>query len=68
MPSSTTKQARVMSAIAHGWRPSKGSVAKIPVGVAKEFHAADAGSKYGARRGKSVIHNIHDMLRSRRSK
>ena len=36
-----------MSAIAHGWKP-KGSVAKIPVKVAKEFHAADAGHKYGA--------------------
>lgn len=30
-----------MAAIAHGWRPSKGSVARIPVEVAKEFHAAD---------------------------
>jgi hypothetical protein len=36
-----------MSAIAHGWRPS-GSAAKIPVKVAKEFHSADAGHKYGA--------------------
>lgn len=46
MPSSTTKQAKVMSAIAHGWKP-KGSVAKIPVKVAKDFHKADAGHKYG---------------------
>jgi len=46
MPSSTTKQAKVMSAIAHGWKP-KGSVAKIPVKVAEDFHAADAGHKYG---------------------
>src|SRR5262249_25391242 len=47
MPSHTTKQAKVMSAIAHGWEPSHGDVAKIPVEVAKEFHAADAGHKYG---------------------
>jgi hypothetical protein len=47
MPSSTVKQAKVMSAIAHGWHPDKGSVAKIPVKVAKEFHAADKGHKYG---------------------
>lgn len=46
MPSSSTKQAKVMSAIAHGWKP-KGSVAKIPVKVAKDFHKADAGHKYG---------------------
>ena len=41
MPSRTTKQAKVMSAIAHGWEPTHGDVAKIPVKVAKEFHAAD---------------------------
>lgn len=35
-----------MSAIAHGWRPSG---LDIPVKVAKEFHEADAGSKYGAK-------------------
>lgn len=47
MPSSTTKQAKVMSAISHGWHPDKGSVAKIPVKVAEDFHAADKGHKYG---------------------
>lgn len=46
MPSKTPKQAKVMSAVAHGWKP-KGSAAGIPVKVAKEFHAADAGKKYG---------------------
>ena len=46
MPSSTPKQARVMSAIAHGWRPT-GSAVNIPVKVAEEFHAADKGHKYG---------------------
>jgi len=44
MPSSTVKQARVMSAISHGWHPSN---LNIPVKVAKEFHAADKGHKYG---------------------
>src|SRR5262245_44950609 len=46
MPSHSVKQARVMSAIAHGWRPT-GKAAGIPVSVAKEFHAADKGKKYG---------------------
>lgn len=46
MPSHSVKQAKTMSAIAHGWKP-KGKAAGIPVKVAKEFHAADAGKKYG---------------------
>jgi hypothetical protein len=46
MPSSTVKQAKVMSALAHGWHPT-GKAAKIPKKVAVEFHAADAGHKYG---------------------
>ena len=46
MPSHSVKQAKTMSAIAHGWKP-KGSAAGIPVKVAKEFHAADKGHKYG---------------------
>jgi len=46
MPSRSPEQAKTMSAIAHGWRPT-GSAAGIPVKVAKEFHAADKGHKYG---------------------
>jgi hypothetical protein len=46
MPSSTPKQARVMSAVAHGWKPEG---LNIPVSVAKEFHQADKGHKYGAK-------------------
>lgn len=53
MPSHSVEQAKTMSAIAHGWRPT-GSAAKIPVSVAKEFHAADAGHKYGAKHKKSA--------------
>jgi len=35
-----------MRAIAHGWRPPKGSdVAKIPVAVARDFAAADQAKK-----------------------
>ena len=31
-----------MAALSHGWKPPAGSdVAKIPLSVAKEFHAAD---------------------------
>lgn len=46
MTSHSVKQAKTMSAIAHGWKP-KGKAAGIPVKVAKEFHAADKGKKYG---------------------
>lgn len=42
MPSTSPKQKKTMAAIAHGWKPPKGSkVAKIPKKVAKEFNAAD---------------------------
>lgn len=51
MPSKSVKQAKTMSAIAHGWKPT-GEAADIPVGVAREFHAADKGKKYG-KKGKS---------------
>lgn len=44
MPSHNVKQAKVMSAISHGWHPSD---LDIPVKVARDFHAADAGHKYG---------------------
>jgi hypothetical protein len=47
MPSHSVEQAKTMSAIAHGWKPT-GSAAHIPVSVAKEFHKADAGKKYGS--------------------
>ena len=46
MPSTSTKQARFMSAAAHS--PKFAAKAGIPQSVAKEFHAADAGKKYGA--------------------
>lgn len=45
MPSKSTKQAKFMSAAAHN--PSFAKKAGIPQKVAKEFHAADAGKKYG---------------------
>lgn len=54
MPSKSTKQAKTMSAIAHGWHPT-GEAAGIPVKVAKEFHAADAGKKYGHKKGKGAV-------------
>lgn len=42
MPSSSPAQKKTMAAIAHGWKPPAGSkVASIPLGVAKDFHAAD---------------------------
>jgi hypothetical protein len=43
MPSTSPEQKKTMAAIAHGWKPPKGSdAAKIPVKVAKEFNKADA--------------------------
>jgi hypothetical protein len=49
MPSKTPKQAKLMSAVAHGWKP-KGKAADLTVKVAKEFHAADKGKKYGPKK------------------
>lgn len=41
MPSKSPAQKKTMAAIAHGWRPPKGSkVSKIPKKVAKEFNVA----------------------------
>ena len=48
IPSKSIRQAKTMSAISHGWHP-KGKAADIPVKVAKEFHQADRGKKYGAK-------------------
>ena len=41
MPSKTKKQARLMAAVAHGWKPPMSSGIKVPVKVAKEFNKAD---------------------------
>lgn len=41
MPSRSPAQRRTMAAIAHGWQPPARSGIHIPVGVAKEFNAAD---------------------------
>jgi hypothetical protein len=38
-----------MSAVAHGWKPT-GSAAGLTVKVAKEFHEADKGKKWGTKR------------------
>ena len=43
MPSKSPAQARLMAAIAHGWRPS-GMKNPPPVSVAKEFNEADKGT------------------------
>jgi hypothetical protein len=45
MPSKTPKQRRFMSAAAHS--PKFAKKAGIPQSVAKEFHAADKGKRYG---------------------
>ncbi len=46
MPSKSAKQRKFMSAAAHN--PAFARKAGVPVKVAKEFHAADRGKKYGA--------------------
>jgi hypothetical protein len=44
MPSTSKKQARLMAAVAHGWKPPGLSRPPVPVKVAREFNAADAKS------------------------
>ena len=41
MPSTSPAQERLMSAVAHGWKPKGATKPPVPVAVAKEFHAAD---------------------------
>lgn len=41
MPSTSKKQAHLMSAIAHGWKPPVKSGIRIPLAVAQEFHNSD---------------------------
>jgi len=43
MPSTSPAQARLMAAVAHGWKKPGGG--GPPVAVAKEFNKADAGGK-----------------------
>ena len=64
MPSHSAKQAKVMSAIAHGWHPDKGSVAKIPVKVAREFHAADGKMNHKYGKGRPGEHGPDPVSRS----
>ena len=54
MPSTSVKQAKFMSAAAHNLEFA--AKAGIPQSVAKEFHQADAGKKYGAKRKASPKH------------
>jgi hypothetical protein len=42
MPSKSPAQARLMAAVAHGWKPPASSGISVPVKVAKEFNKADA--------------------------
>jgi len=59
MPSKSPAQARLMAAVAHGWKP-KGKKPPVPVAVAEEFNREDAGGgllgmamrKRKAKRGK----------------
>jgi len=44
MPSTSVKQAKLMSIAAH----TPGGYGGVPQSVGKEFHQADAGKKYGA--------------------
>ena len=42
MPSRSPAQARLMAAVAHGWKPPAGSGVKVPMKVAQEFNREDA--------------------------
>ena len=44
-----------MAALAHGWRPDHGDVAKIPVAVAKEFNAEDQKKRRRERLVKALV-------------
>ena len=52
MPSTSVKQAKFMAAAAHN--PQFAKEAGIPQSVAKKFHQADAGRKYGASGKKKI--------------
>lgn len=55
MPSTSPAQKRTMAAIAHGWKPDNPKLAKIPVGVAKDFNKADqAKAKHSESRRKAL--------------
>jgi hypothetical protein len=41
MPSKSAKQAKLMRAVAHGWKPKGAKKPPVPVSVAKEFMNAD---------------------------
>ena len=50
MPSKSPAQARLMGAIAHGWKPPASAGIKVPVKVAREFNKADAARTVSALR------------------
>lgn len=62
MPSVSAKQAKLMSAIKHGWHPPAGMHAPS-MAVAKEFHSADkkAGKYMHAKGGK--VTNVSDAIK-----
>lgn len=52
MPSVSKKQEMLMSAVAHGWRPKGAKKPPVPLGVAREFHAADKRKSMTRRAGR----------------
>lgn len=56
MPSKSPKQARLMAAVAHGWKPPASSGIKVSVKVAKEFNAADTGRSMGKLERMQKVH------------
>lgn len=55
MPSKSPAQKRTMAAIAHGWRPKKDGLARIPVKVAKEYNEADQDMHMGDEKKKKKM-------------
>ena len=52
MPSKSAKQARLMRAVAHGWKPKRGKAP--PIAVAQEFMRADMAKK----RKRTIAHGV----------
>lgn len=64
MPSKSAKQARLMRAVAHGWKPDR--FKGPPVSVAKDFVAADKRAKKGFAAGGALDLMRQPIMRSQR--
>jgi hypothetical protein len=68
MPSKSPAQARLMAAVAHGWKPPRSSGIHVPMKVAKEFNKADEGSHMLAKGMKQKRASMMGKIVGRRSR